>query len=52
MAHADRMRLEDEQFAIIEGLGRPVYVLPPLRGGVDADGVRILAQELADQASW
>lgn len=52
VAHAERMRLEDEQFAIVEALGRPVYVLPPLRGGVDAYGVRILAQELAEQANW
>ncbi|MCA0436433.1 MAG: AAA family ATPase [Austwickia sp.] len=51
-AHAERMRLEDQQFSIVESLGRPVYVLPPLRGGVDADGVRILAQELADQGKW
>lgn len=51
-AHAERMRLEDEQFATVEAQGRPVYVLPPLREGVDADGVRILAQELADQATW
>lgn len=51
-AHAERMRLEDEQFRVVESLSRPVYVLPPLREGVDADGVRILAQELADQASW
>lgn len=51
-AHAERMRLEDAQFAVVESLGRPMYVLPPLRGGVDADGVRILAQELADQGNW
>ncbi|WP_052024786.1 ArsA-related P-loop ATPase [Austwickia chelonae] len=52
VAHADRMRLENEQFAVVESLGRPVYVLPPLREGMDATGIRVLAQELADQASW
>ncbi|MBW3084929.1 putative ATPase [Austwickia sp. TVS 96-490-7B] len=50
--HAARMRLEDAQFAVVEGLGQPVHVLPPLRDGVDASGVRVLAQELTDQAIW
>ena len=50
--HALRMELEEEQFAIVTSLGRPVYALPPLREGVDASGVRVLAQELNDQAEW
>ena len=43
---------KEEQFAIVTSLGRPVYALPPLREGVDASGVRVLAQELNDQAEW
>lgn len=51
-AHADRMSLEDEQLAIIESLGRPVYLLPVLAEGVDANTVRELADSLSEQAVW
>ncbi len=51
-AHAERIRLEDEQLAVVEAQGRPVYILPPLREGVDATGVRVLAQHLAEQGRW
>lgn len=51
-AHAARMALEEEQLSIVTALGRPTYLLPPLRDGMDPTGVRVLAQELADQARW
>ncbi len=50
--HALRMQLEDEQYTVVEHLGRPVYAMPSLREGVDASGVRVLAAELADRATW
>jgi anion-transporting ArsA/GET3 family ATPase len=51
-AHAERIALEDEQYAAVEALARPVYVLPSLPDGADADSVRELAGHLADQGTW
>lgn len=51
-AHAERMSLEGEQLAVVEGLGLPVLMLPVVPEGVDASTVREIAHSLATQADW
>lgn len=51
-AHGDRIALEDEQLAVVDALGAPVYLLPSLPQGADADSVRLLAHRLTEQALW
>ncbi|GAB47543.1 ArsA-related P-loop ATPase [Mobilicoccus pelagius] len=50
--HAERIDLENELLTVLADLGRPLYVLPRVAGGADPGGVRILAQQLAEQAVW
>jgi len=50
--HAERIALEDELLTVLADLDRPLYVLPRIAGGADPGGVRILAQQLAEQAVW
>jgi hypothetical protein len=47
--HAERVTLEREQAEVIEGLGRPTYRLPSLSEGVDANGIREMAETLMAQ---
>ena len=48
--HADRVALQQEQEAILTGLGRQVYRLPLLPEGTEAGGIRVLADALTQQA--
>ncbi len=47
--HAARRQLEDEQLAVVAGLGLPTYELPRLPGGVDLGGLYELAALLREQ---
>jgi anion-transporting ArsA/GET3 family ATPase len=47
--HADRVALQQEQEAILTGLGRQVYRLPLLPEGTEAGGIRVLADALTQQ---
>ena len=48
--HADRVALQQEQEAILTGLGRQVYRLPLLpEGATEAGGIRVLADALTEQ---
>lgn len=47
--HAERRRLEDEQRAVVAGLGVPVVELPLLPGGVDLGGLYELAERLCEE---
>ncbi|WP_028642873.1 ArsA-related P-loop ATPase [Nocardioides sp. URHA0020] len=47
--HAVRRALEDAQRAVVAELGRPVYELPRLPGGVDLGGLYELAATLKQQ---
>jgi anion-transporting ArsA/GET3 family ATPase len=47
--HADRVALQQEQEAILTGLGRQVYRLPLLPEGTEAGGIRVLAAALTEQ---
>jgi len=47
--HAGRVELESAQLRVLEALDRPVCRLPALAQGVDASGVRELADILVDQ---
>lgn len=47
--HADRVALQQEQEAILTGLGRQVYRLPLLPEGTEAGGIRVLADALTEQ---
>jgi anion-transporting ArsA/GET3 family ATPase len=46
--HAERRQLEDQQRAIVERLGVPVYELPRLPGGADLAGLYELAAALCE----
>lgn len=47
--HAGRVALEHDEARIIRGLHRPTYRLPSLPEGVDANGIREIAQTLVAQ---
>lgn len=47
--HAVRVAVEEEQRAVITGLGRPHYTLPALDGGIDLGALYELAERLRDQ---
>lgn len=47
--HADLVALQQEQEAILTGLGRQVYRLPLLPEGTEAGGIRVLADALTEQ---
>ena len=47
--HAERVALERDEAKVIAGLHRPTYRLPSLPEGVDANGIRELAEMLAAQ---
>ena len=47
--HADRVAHQQEQEAILTGLGRQVYRLPLLPEGTEAGGIRVLADTLTEQ---
>lgn len=47
--HAERRALEDDQRAVVAGLGLPTYELPRLAGGVDLGGLYELAADLKRQ---
>jgi anion-transporting ArsA/GET3 family ATPase len=47
--HAERITLERDEQKVIAGLGRPTYRLPSLSEGVDANGVREMAEMLVAQ---
>jgi len=47
--HADRVAHQQEQEAILTGLGRQVYRLPLLPEGTEAGGIRVLADALTEQ---
>jgi anion-transporting ArsA/GET3 family ATPase len=47
--HAERMALERDEALVIAGLGRPSYRLPSLSEGVDANGIREMAELLVAQ---
>jgi len=47
--HAERVALERDEAVVIEGLGRPTYRLPSLSEGVDANGIREMAELLIAQ---
>jgi hypothetical protein len=44
--HAERVALERDEADVIAGLRRPTYRLPSLPEGVDANGIRELAETL------
>lgn len=48
-AHLARLRAEDALLASLDALDVPVPILPELSDPVGPDGIRALAQELADQ---
>jgi anion-transporting ArsA/GET3 family ATPase len=47
--HAERVSLERDEAEVVAGLGRPTYRLPSLSEGVDANGVREMAETLMAQ---
>ena len=47
--HAERVALERDEAKVIAGLGRPTYRLPSLPEGVDANGIREMAETLMAQ---
>ncbi|MEP7192476.1 MAG: ArsA-related P-loop ATPase [Actinomycetota bacterium] len=47
--HAERVGLERDQSEVIEDLGRPTYRLPSFSEGVDANGIREMAEMLMAQ---
>ena len=47
--HAARVALEKRERSVVVGLGRPVYDLPVLPGGVDLGGLYELAERLREQ---
>ena len=47
--HADRVALEHEAATVIADLRRPTYQLPSLSEGIDANGIRELADTLVAQ---
>jgi anion-transporting ArsA/GET3 family ATPase len=47
--HAERRALEDEQRAVVDGLGVPTYELPRLPGGIDLGALYELAALLCEQ---
>jgi anion-transporting ArsA/GET3 family ATPase len=47
--HAERITLERDEAKVIAGLGRPTYRLPSLSEGVDANGIREMAEILIAQ---
>jgi anion-transporting ArsA/GET3 family ATPase len=47
--HAGRVALEHDQAEVIAGLRRPTYRLPSLSEGVDANGIREMAETLVAQ---
>jgi anion-transporting ArsA/GET3 family ATPase len=47
--HAERVALERDEAKVIAGLHRPTYRLPSLPEGVDANGIRELAESLVAQ---
>src|SRR5450631_2621315 len=47
--HAERVALERNEAEVIEGLGRPTYRLPSFPEGVDANGIREMAELLMAQ---
>jgi anion-transporting ArsA/GET3 family ATPase len=47
--HAERVALEHEATTVIAGLRRPTYRLPSLSEGIDANGIRELADALVAQ---
>jgi anion-transporting ArsA/GET3 family ATPase len=44
--HAERVALERDEAKVIAALGRPTYRLPSLSEGVDANGIREMAEAL------
>ena len=44
--HAERVALERDEAKVIAALGRPTYRLPSLSEGVDANGIREMAETL------
>jgi len=47
--HAERVALERDEAKVIAGLDRPSYRLPSLPEGVDANGIREMAELLVAQ---
>ena len=47
--HAARLALEKRERAAVDEIGRPVYELPLLAGGVDLGGLYLLAERLTEQ---
>jgi len=47
--HAERVALERDEAKVIAGLGRPTYRLPSFSEGVDANGIREMAETLMAQ---
>jgi len=47
--HAERVALERDEGKVIAGLRRPTYRLPSLPEGVDANGIREMAETLVAQ---
>jgi anion-transporting ArsA/GET3 family ATPase len=47
--HAERVALEHDEAKVIAGLRRPTYRLPTLPEGVDANGIREMAETLVAQ---
>jgi len=47
--HAERVALERDEAKVIAGMSRPTYRLPALSEGVDADGIRAMAEMLIAQ---
>ena len=47
--HAERVTLERDEAKVIAGLGRPTYRLPSLSEGVDANGIREMAETLVEE---
>jgi anion-transporting ArsA/GET3 family ATPase len=47
--HAERVALERDEARVIAALGRPTYRLPSLSEGVDANGIREMAETLVAQ---
>ncbi|MBC7559880.1 MAG: AAA family ATPase [Dermatophilaceae bacterium] len=47
--HAERVALERDGSKVVAGLGRPTYRLPSMSEGVDANGIREMAEALMAQ---
>jgi anion-transporting ArsA/GET3 family ATPase len=47
--HAERVTLERDEAKVVAALGRPTYRLPSLSEGVDANGIREMAETLMAQ---